>query len=468
MSDNSIGPYRIVRLIKSGGQGQVYLGYDGRLQRQVAIKIHQLPELRAARKQALAEARKASRINCPRVVQVYDLMESSDHLAIVMEYVPGCDLEELLRRCRFEVASALTVATDIAVALASARQQKVVHGDLTAANVLVNRQGRVKLTDFGIACAVDDSGLPLAGSYSALTPEHLQGGPLDVRTDLFALGCLLFRMLTGEQAFFRDGRLDTQLLLAEHRPVLTNRLVLEAGVPPELDALVSHLLEKSPVNRPNNTHTVRRELRKAQQQLPLAQCDSLQRQARPYFRQESPEDIPLEIPVQLRERGKSALKGSWPRSIGKWLKALRASTRIAMGASALAALVIVTVLAMQVYPTRVHFEAPALSLGHHREIPKPIDQQWLMDKVVSAAEAELGPMQVSGAVRPRAYYAELAAAETELVLSVSLRCSEALCLYSISGARGEEFDYRQVAIAPNLPEEVWAGLIVQSTRSLLE
>ena len=91
-----------------------------------------------------------------------------------------------------------------------------------------------------------------------------------------------------------------------------------------------------------------------------------------------------------------------------------------------------------------------------------------MDKVVSAAEAQLGPMQVSGAVRPRAYYAELAAAEPELVLSVSLRCSEALCLYSISGARGEEFDYRQVAIAPNLPEEVWAGLIVQSTRSLLE
>ena len=92
MSDNSIGPYRIVRLIKSGGQGQVFLGYDSRLQRQVAIKIHQLTELRAARKHALAEARKASRINCPRVVQVYDFMDSSDHLAIVIEYVPGCDL----------------------------------------------------------------------------------------------------------------------------------------------------------------------------------------------------------------------------------------------------------------------------------------------------------------------------------------------------------------------------------------
>ncbi len=467
MSENRIGPYRIVRLIKSGGQGRVYLGYDSRLQRQVAIKIHELPEARAARKQALGEARKASRINCPRVVQIYDLIESSDHLAIVMEYVPGCDLEELLKQCRLRVASVLTIATDIAVALASARQQKIVHGDLKAANVLVTRQGRVKLTDFGVARETDAPDSQFAGSHSALTPEHLEGGPLDVRTDLFALGCLLFRMLSGQQAFFRDGQLDTGLLLAAQRPVLARSLVREEGIPAELDGLVSQLLQKSPASRPANTHAVRRDLRSAQQGLPLSEFDSLQRQAKPCFRPESPEDIPLEIPSQLRERGRSAIEYSWLAGLGKWLRALRPSTRVALGASALAGLVIPIALAMQQDPTRVHFEVPVLSLGHQEGIPQLINQEWLMDKVLGAAEAEIGPVQVSGAVRPRAYYAHMAGVEPELVVSVSLRCSEALCLYSIAGERGARFDYRQVTIVPNLPENVWSDLIVQSTRSLL-
>lgn len=93
MADNHIGCYRLVRLIKGGGQGRVYLGYDSRLRRQVAIKIYNLPDGRGNRRQVLTEARKASSINCPQVVQIYDLIESADHLAMVMEYVPGCDLE---------------------------------------------------------------------------------------------------------------------------------------------------------------------------------------------------------------------------------------------------------------------------------------------------------------------------------------------------------------------------------------
>lgn len=466
--ENRIGPYRIVRLIKRGGQGRVYLGYDGRLQRQVAIKIHELPEARTARKQALAEARKASRINCPRVVQVYDLIESNDHLAIVMEYVPGCDLGELLQRCPLGVASVVTVAIDIAVALAAARQQKVVHGDLKAANVLVTKQGRVKLTDFGIAREVNSLEPSAAGSYSALAPEHLDGSPLDVRTDLFALGCLLFRMLSGEQPFYRNGRPDAGLLLAADRPALEARLIREEGIPLELNALVSQLLQRSPADRPANTHSVRRDLRCAQQGLPLAARDSLQRQAKPHFRPESPEDIPLKIPSQLRDKGRSTFQRSWWTTVGKRARGLRPSTRIALAASALAGLVIPITLAMQAYPTRVHFAAPTINLGRYGEIPRSINQQWLMESVFHAAEAEMGPMQVSGVVKPTAYYADLSGEEPELVLSASLRCSEALCLYSISGERGGEFDYRQVAIAPNLPEHIWQDLVISSTRSLLQ
>ena len=468
MPENKIGPYRIVRLIKSGGQGRVYLGYDARLQRQVAIKVHELPETRVARKQALAEARKASRINCPRVVQVYDLIESSDHLAIVMEYVPGCDLEELLQHCRLHVASAVTIASDIAVALASARQQKVVHGDLKAANILITKQGRVKLTDFGIARETNSVELSPAGSYSAITPEHLDGTALDVRTDLFALGCLLFRMLSGQQPFCRNGLLDVELLLADERPELQARLVREEGIPPELVELVRQLLQRCPADRPTNTHSVRRDLRGAQQRLPLAERGSLQGQARPHFRPESPEDIPLKIPSQLRQRGKSTLERSWWSSTVKRVQSLRPSTRVALGASLLAGLVIPITLAMQANPTRVHFEPPTVSLEHPADIPRSVNQQWLMASVFRAAEAEIGPMQVSGAVKPTAYYADLADKEPEWVLSVSLRCSEALCLFSISGDRNGEFIYRQAPIAPDLPEPVWRDLVMSSTRSLLK
>ncbi len=98
MAENRIGPYTIVRLIKEGGQGKVYLGYDNRLRRKVAIKIDRLPAGVAARRRALAEARKAAHINSPYVVQVYDLIKSAGHIALVMEYVPGIDLESLLQR----------------------------------------------------------------------------------------------------------------------------------------------------------------------------------------------------------------------------------------------------------------------------------------------------------------------------------------------------------------------------------
>ena len=467
MSENSIGPYNIVRLIKSGGQGQVYLGYDRRLRRQVAIKIHTLPESRVGRKLALAEAQKASQINCPHVVQIYDLIESDEHLAIVMEYVPGCDLEELLQQRRLSLASILTVATDLACALAAARQQKVVHGDLKAANVLVTGQGRVKLTDFGIAKASNSAELSPAGSQSALTPEHVMGEPLDVRADLFALGCLLFRMLSQEQPFFRAGRLDVQLLMARERPSLAGRLTAQEEVPAELVTLVEQLLHKDANDRPLNTHAVRRCLRNAQQHLPLADCDNLLVEARFCFRPESPEDIPLGIPAQLRDRGRSTLKRSRLLGLARRWRSWRTSTRIMLGTAALAGLGIPIALAVQDYPTRVHFEAPVLQLAQHSEIPRQISHQWLMDQVYAASEAQIGAMHVSGAVSPRAYYADLAGEEPELVVNASLRCSAALCLYAVSREQGGQFDYRQATIAPDLPEAVWATIIQQSTRSLL-
>ena len=210
--ETHVGPYQILRLINRGGQGSVYLGYDKRLQRRVAIKIYSLPSQRAARKPLLREAQLVASMQSHKIVQIYDVIESSGHLALVMEYVPGCDLEEFLTTARPSLASILTIGADIAGALAVARQQHIVHGDLKAANILVTDSGRVKLTDFGIARQMVGSSPQRldGGTPPALSPEQYRGEPLDGRSDLFALGCLLYRMLGGEAPFLRDGELDTE------------------------------------------------------------------------------------------------------------------------------------------------------------------------------------------------------------------------------------------------------------------
>ncbi|WP_162845958.1 serine/threonine-protein kinase [Seongchinamella sediminis] len=467
MLENRVGPYRIVRLIKGGGQGKVYLGYDSRLRRQVAIKIHSLPASRAGRRQALAEARRAARISCPQVVQIYDIIESAGHLAIVMEYVPGCDLEELLQHRALSIASVLAVALDLVAALAAARQQKVVHGDLKAANVLITRRGRAKLTDFGIARDAAVNAMPRRGSESALSPEHLSGTGLDLRSDLFALGCLLYRMLYGEHPFWRQGSLDTQRLLSAAAPAPADYTAARERLPMELAALVAQLLQREPGDRPANTHPVRRQLRLLRQQLPVLEGERLRQEAEPVFRLESPADLPLDIPAGLRAGGRSRLKRSLGGRALRHLRSLRPSTRFTLAASLAAAIGFPIALAMQEYPTRVHFEAPGMQL-RATGLPREISDVWLMDGVYQAAELAIGPLHASGSVRPRAYYAMLADMPPAMVLNTSLRCDEIACLFAISRGAGETFAYRQAVFSPQLPEPVWRELITSTTRALLD
>ena len=246
--DTRVGPYRILRLINRGGQGSVYLGYDARLRRRVAIKIYDLPAGRAARNALLQEARTIASLDSPRIVQVHDIIESLQHVALVMEYVPGCDLAEFLAVRQPSLSSVLTIAADIATALAVARQQHIVHGDIKPANVLIADNGRVKLTDFGIARGVGqtDSRQSSGASLVAMSPELYRGEALDVRSDLFVLGCLIYRMLGGESPFFSAGQLDVQWLLQRPPLPLEDKVPADVDVPPQLLALVAQLLQKNP------------------------------------------------------------------------------------------------------------------------------------------------------------------------------------------------------------------------------
>jgi hypothetical protein len=471
--DARVGPYRILRLVNRGGQGSVYLGYDKRLHRRVAIKIYPLPADRGARKRLLLEAQLVASIQSPKVVQIHDVIESREHLAMVMEYVPGCDLEEFLRVVRPSLASVLTIAADIAGALTVARQQHIVHGDLKAANVLIGAGGRVKLTDFGIARR-PAAGKRGAGSLSALSPEQYLGKPLDERSDLFALGCLLYRMLGGVQPFFRDGRLDGQALLNLAPTPLQELVPADVGLPPELVKLVGSLLEKEPADRPSSTRVVRQILRRVARGIPLAATNSLLEEARPCFRTESADDIPPAVPADLGREARSTLPAAGRAAGGAWLSVLPRAWRWPAGIAGVAGVAgLVYFLQLPAVETRVHIEAPVLRLAADAQLPVDISGPWLVAEVSQAMRERLGPLRVSGPVGATpvtTLYADPARREppgpAPEQLRLDLRCVELLCVFAVTRQwQGHQANQRAV-LFPDMSVQQWRDIVHTTTRAL--
>lgn len=430
-----VGAYRIVRLISRGGQGRVYLGYDQRLQRRVAIKVLRAPPERSSRSRILQEARLVASIDSPRVVQIFDVIESPGHLALVMEYVPGCDLRDVLAGGNLSLPAILAVAADVAAALAAARQCQIVHGDLKPANVLISTAGQVKLTDFGISREAGEGSSPGAGSLSALSPEQYRGEPLDVRSDLFSLGCLLYRMISGVPAFVRNGRFDPELLLHED-PVLPRELVADgAELPEELRELLLALLQKDPARRPQNTHEVRKRLRLATRNLPLATASRLLDESRACFRPESANDIPLQIPPDLTLEGRSRLAVSGHGLAGIWSRLGWRAWLAAGGAAA----VIVFGLGLLFAPageTTVHIEVQLLQVDGNIDPPEELSRRWLVEQVRAVAEDKLGPLRVTGPVGATplsTLYGDdpvVQDAGSEKLL-IELRCAQPFCVLDL-------------------------------------
>ncbi len=470
-ADTRLGPYRIVRLINRGGQGSVYLGYDQRLRRRVAIKVYRLPHQRAARRRCLQEARLVAQIHSPKVAQVYDLIDTREHLALVMEYCPGCDLEELLTATRPSLASILTISADVAGALAVTRQQRIVHGDLKASNILITDTGRAKLTDFGIARAAGGAGAG-AGSRCALSPEQYLGRPLDIRSDLFVLGCLLYRMLTGIQPFCHDGHLDPGLLLAGEPPPLAGVMPPEALPPPALVELLGELLQKDPAARPANTHRVRRVLREVMRTVPLAAGDSLLAEARPHFRPESPEDVPPHIPGDLLREARLRLHGSV--SAGPWRRLWGQLRRPAAAAGAVALVLALTALVLLGGSTAVHVERPVLQVEAGIELPGEVSADWLVAETLRALGTRLGRLEPSGpgVADPGdgvVYSPGAAGARGGPLperLSIGLRCRAGLCFYAVTREGRGESRYQQAVLLPEAPTWQWRQLIDTAVAAL--
>jgi eukaryotic-like serine/threonine-protein kinase len=252
------GRYRLERLLATGGMAQVWEATDDVLARPVAVKILH-PHLAADesfvtrfRREAVAVARLAH----PSIVSIYDTCSQNGTEAIVMELVQGTTLRRELDERDDKVlppAEAVSIVSQVADALECAHRGGVIHRDVKPANILLSRDGRVLVTDFGIAKAVEESSSDLTktgttlGTVKYLAPEQIEEGPIDARTDVYALGVVLYELLCGRPPF--TGDTDAAAALARlHRDPLRPRQV-RADVPRELEVVVMKAVARRPEDR---------------------------------------------------------------------------------------------------------------------------------------------------------------------------------------------------------------------------
>jgi eukaryotic-like serine/threonine-protein kinase len=261
------GRYRILELVGVGGMGMVYRATDEQLGLTVAVKVLRPDLARDGRwlerfKQELVLARQVSH---PHVVRIHDLGGDGDLAFLTMDFVPGRPLGDLLaEETRLAPERAVAIARQLALALEAAHRAGVVHRDLKPGNVLVDESGgslRVAITDFGIACSLAGPGLTrtgtVLGTLGYLSPEQARGDAVDGRSDLYALGLLLYEMLTGELPFSAATEAE---MLAQRLSGSPKSLRWPAAVPPHVRALVQRLLARDPARRPRSAGEVVQEL----------------------------------------------------------------------------------------------------------------------------------------------------------------------------------------------------------------
>jgi serine/threonine protein kinase len=258
-----IGPYRILKVLGLGGMGVVFQAEDPRLKRAVAIKA-MLPSVAAQevhRRRFLREARAAAAIEHRHVITVYDVGEHSTIPFLVMQLLQGETLEaRAAREGILPLPEVLRIGREMAEGLAAAHDRGLVHRDIKPSNLWLQApHGRIKVLDFGLARPVAANGRltqagQVLGTPAYMAPEQARGQPIDLRTDLFSLGCVLYRLCTGRVPFRGPDPLAILEALVGQEPCRVEEL--NPAVPTELAALIHWLLAKGPADRPPSAHTV--------------------------------------------------------------------------------------------------------------------------------------------------------------------------------------------------------------------
>ena len=258
-----VGPYLITNLIGKGGMGIVFKARDTQLNRTVALKVLPPDQFadRERKQRFLQEAKAASALNHPNIITVHGITQDDGADFLIMEYVPGKTLDQLIPRKGLPLNVALKYAIEIADALAAAHAAGIIHRDVKPSNIIVTEQGRLKVLDFGLAkqaAALQESestategpvtkaGL-VFGTAAYMSPEQAQGKRADARSDIFAFGALLYEMVTGRRAFQGENVITilSAVMNQEPPPMQT----FAATGTPELEKIVSRCMKKDPTRR---------------------------------------------------------------------------------------------------------------------------------------------------------------------------------------------------------------------------
>lgn len=245
--------FRIVGLLGMGGMGEVYRAQDTRLGQTVALKF--LPAALTGDERRLAdlrnEVRLARQVSHPNVCRVYDISETDGLHFLSMEFVDGEDLATLLQRIgRLPIDKGRQIARELCAGLAAAHDKGVLHRDLKPGNIMLDGSGRIRITDFGLACTLGDANelRELAGTPAYMAPEQLQRGETTVQSDLYSLGLVLYEIFTGRRAFDAKSIADLQLAHAEQTPPSPTTLV--ADLDPSIQQAILACLQQNPLDRP--------------------------------------------------------------------------------------------------------------------------------------------------------------------------------------------------------------------------
>lgn len=265
------GRYQVRSLIARGGMATVYVATDLRLERRVAIKImhDHLAADDAFRERFIREARASARLAHPNLVNVYDQGEDDGLAYIVMEYVPGITLRDLLHdHHRLTVEQTIDIMDALLAGLQVAHRQGIIHRDIKPENVLLADDGRIKLSDFGLARAATSntaSGSVLLGTIAYLAPELVTKGTADVRSDIYSAGIMMYEMLVGEQPYRGDEPVNIAYRHAnDNVPPPSEK---QPDLPRELDDLVVWSTERDAEDRPSDAGAMLAALRQAERDI---------------------------------------------------------------------------------------------------------------------------------------------------------------------------------------------------------
>jgi len=257
----TLGRYDIQAVLGKGAMGVVYAGMDPRLHRKVAIKtiLKSALDEDTAREYTMRfdrEAQAVARLNHPNIVQVYDFGAEGEVAYIVMEFIQGKELKDFFdANERFDIKEAVHIMGELCEALHFAHEAGIIHRDIKPANVMIDNKGRVKLADFGVARITDadrsasekTQAGAIVGTPAYMSPEQIEGGEIDRRTDIFSAGIILYQFLTGEKPFTGTSTWTIAKKILQDEPVMPSRL--NTNISPLFDAIIAKALAKNMTQR---------------------------------------------------------------------------------------------------------------------------------------------------------------------------------------------------------------------------